>query len=184
MPQSSVYQGQGANATHGSYYQQESPRRAHEEMQQPQQRGYLGFQQEGSRKGRNSPLPQAVQGAQGPSNGPGSEPGIKNEFGKMFSGIGSGVGGLGSQGNASAGAQTPYSNPGPLRRDDLENVVMQDVGESGGKVARSGSRSGSGSRRRKLKDEGADDDSSTGRRTPSGRKRVKPGTQAQGAARQ
>ena len=44
------------------------------------------------RGGRISPLPQAVQGVQGQIRGPASEPGIKNEFGKMFSGIGSGVG--------------------------------------------------------------------------------------------
>ena len=44
------------------------------------------------RNGRISPLPQAVQGAQGRVRGPASEPGIKNEFARMFSGIGSGVG--------------------------------------------------------------------------------------------
>ena len=44
------------------------------------------------RSGRISPLPQAVQGAQGRVRGPASEPGIKNEFARMFSGIGSGVG--------------------------------------------------------------------------------------------
>ena len=44
------------------------------------------------RGGRVSPLPQAVQGAQGRMRGPASEPGIKNEFARMFSGIGSGVG--------------------------------------------------------------------------------------------
>ena len=42
--------------------------------------------------GRISPLPQAVQGAQGQMRGPASEPGIKSEFARMFSGIGSGVG--------------------------------------------------------------------------------------------
>ena len=44
------------------------------------------------RGGRLSPLPQAVQGVQGQLKGPTSEPGIKNEFARMFSGIGSGVG--------------------------------------------------------------------------------------------
>ena len=63
-----------------------------EEAQQ-QPKTSLGLVVDNSRRGgRNSPLPQAVQGAQGQMRGPASEPGIKNEFGKMFSGIGSGVG--------------------------------------------------------------------------------------------
>ena len=45
-----------------------------------------------SKRGRISPMPQAVQGAQPQLRGPASEPGIKNEFARMFSGIGSGVG--------------------------------------------------------------------------------------------
>lgn len=45
-----------------------------------------------NKRGRVSPLPQAVQGAQAQLRGPASEPGIKNEFARMFSGIGSGVG--------------------------------------------------------------------------------------------
>ena len=45
-----------------------------------------------NKRGRVSPLPQAVQGAQPQLRGPASEPGIKNEFARMFSGIGSGVG--------------------------------------------------------------------------------------------
>ena len=53
------------------------------------------------RWGRISPLPQAVQGAQGQKRGPASEPGIKNEFARMFSGIGSGVG---------SGMPTPVPN--------------------------------------------------------------------------
>ena len=53
------------------------------------------------RWGRISPLPQAVQGAQIQRRGPASEPGIKNEFARMFSGIGSGVG---------SGIPTPVPN--------------------------------------------------------------------------
>lgn len=54
-------------------------------------RKLLGLLSE-NRRGRVSPLPQAVQGAQAQLRGPASEPGIKNEFARMFSGIGSGVG--------------------------------------------------------------------------------------------
>ncbi|KAI9891566.1 MAG: hypothetical protein M1814_002689 [Vezdaea aestivalis] len=42
--------------------------------------------------GRLSPLPQAVHGAQGQITGPGRDPSIHSEFGRMFAGIGSGVG--------------------------------------------------------------------------------------------
>ena len=45
-----------------------------------------------NKRGRVSPLPQAVQGAQAQLRGPASEPGIKNEFARIFPGIGSGVG--------------------------------------------------------------------------------------------
>ena len=76
------------------------------------------------RGGRFSPLPQAVQGAQGRTSGPASDPGIKNEFGRMFSGIGSGVGSAGPTGS---GTNTPFPPPsptmshGPQRRTPLSN---------------------------------------------------------------
>jgi len=122
-----------------------------------------------NRKGRISPLPQAVQGAQGPIGGHGGEPGIKSEFGRMFSGIGSGVGAMGVPSPTPSGPPG-LPTPGQVRRDDMD--ALQDLNsptENGGyNIARSSSRGG---RRRKLKDEDGkpDDDSSTGRRTPSGR---------------
>ena len=61
-------------------------------------------------RGRFSPLPQAVQGAQRRTSGPASDPGIKNEFARMFSGIGSGVGSAGPNGS---GASTPFAPPSP-----------------------------------------------------------------------
>ncbi|XMA13562.1 hypothetical protein WAI453_006353 [Rhynchosporium graminicola] len=140
---------------------------------QQQQRNFLNVQ-ESNRRGRASPLPQAVQGVQGQLNGPGSEPSIKNEFGKMFSGIGSGVSaamGVPSPVSAGSGGM-PFSNAGQLRREDLEK--QDSPTETGGhKITRTASRGG---RRRKLKEEESkgDDESSTGRRTPSGRgKRAK-----------
>ena len=164
----------------GSYQPYESPgRRAIEEsqqMQHQQQRSFLGVQ-EINRKGRLSPLPQAVQGAQGQLGGPGGEPGIKNEFGRMFSGIGSGVGSsMSVPSPVAAGPQSlPFSNSGQLRREDLEGLAGQESPlENGGQqIPRTASRGG---RRRKLKEEDSkgDDESSTGRRTPSGRgKRAK-----------
>jgi len=133
-------------------------------QQQQSQRNFLGVQ-EINRKGRISPLPQAVQGAQ--REPPSGEPGIKSEFGRMFSGIGSGVGsamGIPSPGSASQGV--PFS--GQLRREDLESLSAQNSPQepNGHPLARQGSLN---DRRRKLKDEGGDDESSTGRRTPIGR---------------
>lgn len=156
------------------YQPNESPqRRAIEDAQQlQQQRNFLGVQ-ELNRKGRVSPLPQAVQGVQGQLNGPGGQPSIKNEFGRMFSGIGSGVGAMGAS-PVSAGPQSmPFSNPGQLRREDLEHLQDSPIESGGHKVVRSASRGG---RRRKLKEEDSrgDDEISTGRNTPSGRgKRAK-----------
>jgi hypothetical protein len=160
------------------YQSQESPtRRPFDDpqhiQQQIQQRTLLGVQ-EMNRKGRVSPLPQAVQGAQGQIGGPAGEPGIKSEFGRMFSGIGSGVGAMGI-----SSPLTPHQglpNSGQLRREDLEGLQGHDSPseKSGYNVARSSSRGGT--RRRKLKDEDSrgDDESSTGRHTPSGRgKRAK-----------
>lgn len=171
--QQQVYTG---NPGSSGYRLQESPRgRPNEDPNQLQRGVYLGIQQEINRKGRNSPFPQAVQGAQGQLNGPGGEPGIKTEFGKMFSGIGSGVGSLGAAGVSSGGAQSPFSNQGQLRRDELESPTVQEsMAEAAGhKIARPSSRGG---RRRRLKDEDGrvDDDSSGGRRTPSGRASKRP----------
>ena len=173
QPQQQAYQGP-AQPQSGPYRLHESPRvRTAEESQQLQQRSYLGIQ-EINRRGRSSPFPQAVQGAQTQHTGPGGEPGIKSEFGKMFSGIGSGVGGMNTAGASSSGVQTPFSNSGQLRREDLDGLISQDSpGENGGhKLMRSSSRGG---RRRKLKEEDkGDDESSTGRLTPSGRGSKRP----------
>ncbi|KAL1305088.1 hypothetical protein AAFC00_002021 [Neodothiora populina] len=54
-------------------------------------RALLDVSAEMARKnGRSSPLPQAVQGAQPRHIGPTADPGIKNEFGRMFPGLGLG----------------------------------------------------------------------------------------------
>ncbi|OTA90071.1 hypothetical protein M434DRAFT_78467 [Hypoxylon sp. CO27-5] len=125
------------------------------------QRSFLGIQ-EINRKGRVSPLPQAVQGAQPQSQGPAGEPGIKSEFGRMFSGIGSGVRGIGVSSPVPPGMQPQFSNTGPSRRDDEHpgHELLADA------PAKTGTRG----KRRKAKDEdGKGDDESTGRITPVGR---------------
>lgn len=63
------------------------------EDSQMSHRSILGASQEAHRRlERFSPLPQAVQGASGQPVGSGRDPTIKSEFGRMFSGLGSGVG--------------------------------------------------------------------------------------------
>ena len=79
----------------------------------------LGFLAE-TKRGRISPLPQAVQGVQGKMKGPTSEPGIKKEFGMMFSGIGSGVGSNMST-PVPPDSQAPDSIPSsPTRFEEVE----------------------------------------------------------------
>ncbi len=76
-------------------------------------RNSLALMLENNKRGRFSPLPQVVQGAQSrPSNTPSRDPGIKNEFSKVFMGLGSGVTGVGS------GASTPFP---PSPRQSVEN---------------------------------------------------------------
>ena len=102
------------------------------------------------RAGRLSPLPQAVQGAQGQTHGPSRDPSIKNEFSKMFAGIGSGVS---SSGLAGSGASTPFP-PSPKQNDTEQRLPFSnrnDLIETHPK-SRNGSRMGN-KRSRKSKDD-------------------------------
>ncbi|KAL7624739.1 hypothetical protein AAE478_006310 [Parahypoxylon ruwenzoriense] len=122
----------------------------------------LDIKGEINRKGRVSPLPQAVQGAQPQLQGPAGEPGIKSEFGRMFSGIGSGVRGIGVSSPVPPGTQLQFSNAGLVRHNDEHpnHELLPDV------PVKASARG----KRRKAKDEdGKGDDDSTGRITPAGR---------------
>ncbi|RAH79529.1 Rxt3-domain-containing protein [Aspergillus japonicus CBS 114.51] len=79
-------------------------------------RNLLGVGLDAKRGGRASPLPQAVQGAQAQILGPAGESGIKNELGRVFSGIGSGVGGV-TGATAGSGPSTPMTSASPFKRD-------------------------------------------------------------------
>lgn len=133
---------------------------------QPQpSRSLLIVHPEAARKGgRNSPLPQAVQGAQIQLSGPGDEPGIKNEFGRMFSGIGTGVGSAlssfgpapnedGAQGNGVSSPKPDEArNATPVRvPPDGKDVNVASTGTRG--VKRTRKPRGDGS---KLNGDGAD----------------------------
>lgn len=109
----------------------------HQRMERDQQRkesdgsthrSLLGISPELNRKGRNSPLPQAVQGAQPRHVGPGGDnPGIKMEFGRMFSGLGSGVGSnTPTAGQSVKGSPTP-SRLSPMRQTDDSDLVRATV---------------------------------------------------------
>lgn len=131
-----------------------------------------------------SPLPQAVQGAQSQLNGPGEGPGIKSEFGRMFSGIGSGVGAM------AVGASSPNVNssqalsttPTPLLRHEASDAIAISASKIGDelKAIRSVSRGGRKARKSKQQEEvKVDSESGDGRSTPGavggrGTKRNKP----------
>lgn len=104
------------------------------------------------RAGRISPLPQAVQGAQGQKRGPSSDPSIKNEFSRMFAGIGSGVGSAG----LNSGASTPFPPPSPKQNAEADQRIpfngRIDPSEA---RARNGSRIGK--RAKKTRDDDAKD---------------------------
>lgn len=90
--------------------------RTGEEMNQLQKSSLSLFMENQKRGGRVSPLPQAVQGAQGKLSTPASDPGIKSEFARMFIGIGSGVG---SAGPMRSETSTPFQRS-PIRNHEPE----------------------------------------------------------------
>lgn len=131
------------------------PRRMGEEMQHS--KSHIGFGLEASRRtGRASPLPQAVQGAQAQPSSIGKDPGIKSEFGRMFSGLGSGL----SKGSVtpSRGSPMPQNRQGSFTYDpESGDMVLQRVNSQPGRKPK------------RVKDEDVFDvDSNDGRGTPSG----------------
>lgn len=153
--QISQQQGHNGYAPRSSSYEYH-PKPQGEEMQKS--RSFLGVSPEARRTGRASPLPQAVQGAQAQPVVHGGDPTIKNEFGRMFSGLGSGLV------SAPHGSATPTrGSPFPQNRDAMshgESGELDPLGRTGSRGAR---------RSRKVKDEDGrlESDSNDGRITPS-----------------
>ncbi|KAJ5973089.1 uncharacterized protein N7479_003007 [Penicillium vulpinum] len=112
-------------------------------------RSLLAVGADGKRGGRASPLPQAVQGAQAPYIGPAGEPAIKNELGRVFSGIGSGVGGV-TAATGGSGPSTPLGSS-PFKRDSLTGRPNGDGMDEASKLVRPSS--AAGRRSRKSRDE-------------------------------
>lgn len=135
-----------------------------------QHRNLLGVGNDGKRGGRASPLPQAVQGAQAQIIGPAGESGIKNELGRVFSGIGSGVGGVTAP-PLSSGASTPMA-ASPFKRESVTARSANGDVTDDAKSARGAA--GPGRRSRKSKDEEGRFDADSGaeqRMAPTGRPR-------------
>jgi hypothetical protein len=136
------------------------PRRMGEEM--VHSKSHIGFGLEASRRtGRASPLPQAVQGAQAQPMSIGKDPGIKSEFGRMFSGLGSGLG----SSTPSRGSPLPHNGQGSFSQDPESGDMMM-------RLQRVSSQQGRKPKR--VKDEDVfDAESIDGRGTPSGIRGVK-----------
>ncbi|KAJ9642731.1 hypothetical protein H2204_002379 [Knufia peltigerae] len=115
-----------------------------------QHRAILGLSNE-SKRGRYSPLPQAVQGAQAQTPVP--DAGIKSEHGRVFSGIGSGLG-------TTSANPTPTPQPLPASPFKQSETNARLSEENLMKMSRSAS--GMGKRSRKTFDEDARAESDTG----------------------
>ncbi|EQL38136.1 hypothetical protein BDFG_00516 [Blastomyces dermatitidis ATCC 26199] len=116
-----------------------------------QHRSLLNLNAENKREGRSSPLPQAVQGAQAQIIGPAEEAGIKSELGRVFSGIGSGVG-VSAASHPGSGPSTPMTSS-PFKRDGIAaRSAGAEINESATKPART-SVPGPARRGRKPKDD-------------------------------
>lgn len=138
----------------------DQPRRTGEEMQHT--KSLLGFGPDANRRtGRASPLPQAVQGAQAQPLSIGKDPHVKSEFGRMFSGLGSGLG-TSTPSRGSPMPQTAQESlpPGAELNDHLR---LQRVSSQNGRKPK------------RVKDEESvfDSESIDGRGTPSGTRGAK-----------
>ena len=107
---------------------------------------------ENKRVGRTSPMPQAVQGAQVQKRGPSTDPTIKNEFSRMFAGLGTGVSSTGMN----SGTSTPFPPPSPKPTTEPERrPPFNGRGELGDFArARNGSKIGKRASK-KVKDDDA-----------------------------
>lgn len=115
---------------------------------------------DGNKRGRLSPLPQAVHGAQGRTDGPSRDPNIKNEFSRMFAGIGSGVS---STGLAGSGASTPFPQSPRQNAEGEQRLPRGSLRE--GTDSRSGSRMGR--KRSSLKEDDSREHESSEKRATS-----------------
>lgn len=136
----------------------EGPPKMGEAMQHS--KSHIGFGLDANRRtGRASPLPQAVQGAQAQPISIGKDPGIKSEFGRMFSGLGSGLG----SSTPSRGSPMPQNGSFSHDPETGEMLRLQRVNSQQGRKPK------------RVKDEEGifDIESTDGRATPSGARGAK-----------
>ncbi|KIW06475.1 hypothetical protein, variant [Verruconis gallopava] len=126
----------------------------HQPLMMQRSRSSLGIE---GKRGRASPLPQAVQGAQMQPTGAGSDPNIKSEFGRIFQGLGSGIG---------PGHMTPSRGSPMPQRQPPSNLDGETVTVSDGEAPRSGSFS---KRHKRVKEEDLSRYDDEGRGTPLSR---------------
>ena len=129
---------------------------------------------ENKRLGRTSPIPQAVQGAQVQKRGPSTDPTIKNEFSRMFAGLGTGVSSTGMN----SGASTPFPPPSPKPSTELERKQPPFNGR--GELvefarARNGSKIGKRASKKVKEDDAKETETTDGRSTngPTGTRGIK-----------
>ncbi|KAI9733602.1 MAG: hypothetical protein M1834_003204 [Cirrosporium novae-zelandiae] len=175
QPSTQVTPGPTDNKTNGSSGSEHSqsgsapPRKEVDDSHQTQHhRALLGIVSE-SQRGRVSPLPQAVQGAQGPTHGPTPEPGIKSEFGRMFIGLGTGVGStMVTAGPISSGTQGTPPTSAAKGEDSDHRQLGLDSRAFEAQTSRSNSRAGRQNAKRKDDDDKFGNESTDGRSTPAG----------------
>jgi hypothetical protein len=149
----------------GGLASEDQPRKGSDELSQ--QRALLSVSADGKKGGRLSPLPQAVQGAQAQILGPGGQPGIKDDHGRIFSGIGSGVGNTTTAGSQSFPLPTSYGGS-PFRRDKDYRSALSEANDIGGpRMSRPSSGAGKKARRTKEDDSKAESENGEGRGAPS-----------------
>ena len=129
---------------------------------------------ENKRLGRTSPMPQAVQGVQVQKRGPSTDPTIKNEFSRMFSGLGTGVSSTGMN----SGASTPFPPQSP--KPNTESERRPPFNGRGGELvefarARNGSKIGKRASKKVKDDDSKDIEITDGRSTvgPTGTRGIK-----------
>lgn len=164
-----------AHASSAAEEQQQQPRGGGVEASL-QHKNVLHVNTEGKREGRVSPLPQAVQGAQAPLLGPPGEGGIKNELGRVFSGIGSGVGASAAGPVGGSGSSTPMPSASPFKSVSARSEPIDGDLGGAGKPARTGSGAAKRNRKNKAEDGKAESEASSAHRdgastqgTPAGR---------------
>jgi hypothetical protein len=173
LSESRLYGGASSGPSSSSFLNpspsDDQPRKGSDELLQ--HRSLLGVGLDAKRGGRASPLPQAVQGAQAQILGPAGDSGLKSELGRVFAGIGSGVGGVTATSTGS-GPSTPMTSS-PFKRDSLTARSTNTETTDESRIARPSSATGKRTKRSEEENRGENEnglDSRLGASTRGGRR--------------